>query len=189
MFTGIIQDQGKVLKVERIPEGIKLHIQSQLPGFNLSIGNSIAVNGACLTVESSENSDFWVSLVEETLKMTTHSDVQIGDVVNLEAPLTLQTPIAGQLTSGHVDGVATVVSPAPHLEVDIPEDFVKFCPHKGSICLNGVSLTIAEQNGTRLRIEIIPETMRATNLGQLKVGEALNFEIDLIARYLKQLNT
>ncbi len=176
MFTGIIKDLGRIKSREKSEKGLVLHIESAL---EFGIGDSVAVDGVCLTVESCKNGVLQVTAVQETLDR-----VVFGDEVNLESPLTLQDAVGGHLVLGHVDFVGEVLRKAPDLEISVPDEYLRFMPEKGSVSLNGVSLTIAEVLDDRIRIAIIPETMKVTNLG---VVEKVNVEIDMIARYLEKL--
>lgn len=188
MFTGIIKDCGEIVSMERVNSLVYLKIRSSLPSKYFSVGNSIAVNGVCLTVESYEAGIFTMALTQETLDRSLFSKVQEGDEVNIEPAMTLETPLAGHLVSGHVDCMAKVLSAPPQLEVEIPEAYLKFCAEKGSITVNGVSLTIAQFKENKVLIALIPETLRVTNLGRLAPGDYVNIEVDMIARYLDQLN-
>ena len=213
MFTGIIRDLGRVARIEKCGEneknaenGLLLHISTRLPAMHFERGASIAVDGVCLTVEEfegvadgSEGTNlggiFQVTAVAETLDKSRISDYVEGSEVNLEPPLTLQDAVAGHLVLGHVDCVAEIVAEAPDLQLKVPAELGRLLPRKGSVTVNGVSLTIAElldsasEKCTVIRIAIIPETMRATNLGDAKSGDLVNIEIDMVARYLDQLNS
>lgn len=184
MFTGIIQDQGKIVEIQSTPQGKSFWIHSTLDAAHFSNGNSIAVNGVCLTVEAYDNGRFKATAVPETLNLTTLGDAEVGDEVNLEAPLTLATPIAGHLVSGHVDGMGRVLESGPDFWIEVPHELKKYIAHKGSLTLNGVSLTVAEVVEDHVRIALIPETLERTNLGH---AEKVNLEVDLLARYLESL--
>lgn len=187
MFTGIIRDTGTIKGIVKTDGGLALRIKSSLPASHFEVGASIACDGVCLTVEDYERGVFKVTAVKETLNKTNLSYFKEGEKINLEPPLTLQDAVAGHLVLGHVDFVSEVLTPAPDLRIAIPHEFIKFMPKKGSVTLNGVSLTIADVEDDVVRIAIIPETMRATNLGDLQKGWHVNVEIDMIARYLNQL--
>jgi len=187
MFTGIIQDQGEIISIETIEAGFMLRIQSNLAEKNFSKGNSIAVNGVCLTVETFDSEIFSCTAVHETLDKTNISNLTVGDFVNLEAPLTMETPIAGHFVSGHVDFTSEVLEAGSNFKIKIPEEFLRFFPAKSSITINGVSLTVVEANNEFLRVALIPETLSVTNLGKLKPGSLVNVEIDLLARYIDSL--
>ncbi len=187
MFTGLIRDLGRLVKSHPSKNGICLSIESQLPAACFEIGQSIAVNGVCLTVESYKENIFTVTAVQETLSKTQLQQIKVGDQVNLEAPLTLETPLGGHMVSGHVDTIGIVKSLPPNLVVSLPKEFHKFIAPKGSITLNGVSLTVVDSQAGSLSVALIPETLKKTNLGQLKIGDSLNIEVDLLARYLNHL--
>jgi len=184
MFTGIIQNLGEIVEIQDTPQGKQLWIKSDMPVENYSLGNSIAVDGVCLTVEATRGDSFQATAVPETLELTTLSDFEVGTKVNLEAPLTLQTPIAGHLVSGHVDGIGEVIQSSSDYRILVTQKLSKYLAKKGSVTINGVSLTIAEMNGLELRIALIPETLERTNLG---LAKKVNLEVDLMARYLERL--
>lgn len=185
MFTGIVQDLGVIEELQEIPEGKRLWISSSMNSKHFSLGNSIAVNGVCLTVEAFQSGRFQATAVHETLKLTTLGDIQVGSKVNLEAPLTLETPIAGHLVSGHVDCVAKVIQNGPETIIELPKKLKPYIAMKGSITVNGVSLTVAELQDDHFKIALIPETLERTNLA---TANRVNLEVDLLARYLEQLN-
>lgn len=187
MFTGIIRDLGTIKSAKKVGENLELQVETSLSAQNFERGASISVDGVCLTVEKFENGVFTASAVPETLEKTNLGYYKEGEKINLEPPLTLQDAVAGHLVLGHVDFMAEVLKAAPDLEIAVPAEFLRFMPKKGSVCINGVSLTIADVMNGSIRLAIIPETMRATNLGDLKVGWHVNVEVDLIARYLDQL--
>jgi riboflavin synthase len=187
MFTGIVKGQGLLLEVERENSSMKLKIQSDLDASFFTKGNSISVDGACLTVETYEDSSFTVHLVEETLNKTISNAYEVGEIVNIEPAMTLQTPLAGHMVSGHVDGKMEVLSCGEPFVFKFDPSFLKYMPVKGSVTLNGVSLTIAEIENDKLSVWLIPETLKETNLSELKVGSLVNFEVDLLARYMDQL--
>lgn len=190
MFTGIVQNTARLKEVERIGPDAKLLIEASLSVKDFTLGNSIAVNGVCLTVENYNalEKTFSCTAVEETLSRTTLGFAEEGDLLNLEAPVTMETPLAGHLVSGHVDGLAEVLEPGAHFRVKLPLELLRFCPQKGSLAINGVSLTIVEQEGDELELALIPETLNKTNLGRIKKGDRVNIEVDMIARYLDKLN-
>jgi riboflavin synthase len=187
MFTGLVQNLGKILDLKKSGENLELCISSALSESVFAHGASIAVDGVCLTVEKYENGRFWASAVPETLSRTCLRTLKIGDPVHLEAALTLATPLGGHLVSGHVDGFAKVLVDGARLRLELPADLVKFCPVKGSIAVLGVSLTIADAQENWVELALIPETMTATKLGALQAGEQVHVEVDMIARYLERL--
>lgn len=187
MFSGIIQDQGQIKSYVRKNDGAKVQIKSNLPRKFFKKGSSIAVNGVCLTVESYKNKVFTAFLVGETITRTNFSSLKIGDFVNLEPSLTLESLISGHLVSGHVDFIAKVLLSGENFQIKIPLKYKKYFPVKGSICVNGVALTIVDSKKNVLSIALIPETLKSTNLSLLKKNDLVNIEIDLIARYLENL--
>jgi len=189
MFTGIIRGRGEVLEIKEVPEGKVLKIKTELAAEHFWRGNSMAVDGVCLTVESYVDGIFSVTAVPETLGKTLVGHYTEGQIVNLEPPLTLQTPLAGHFVSGHVDGLVEVLQAGEDFRLKCPAVFKKFLAPKGSVTLNGVSLTLAEVNDEFFRIALIPETLGKTNLGLVKAGSLINMEVDLLARYLEQLHS
>lgn len=189
MFTGIIRDRGTVKSLEKTAGGLVLHIKSAMPAQHFERGASVAVDGVCLTVEGyqPDGGVFRASAVQETLDKTNLSYYKEGESVNLEPPLTLEDAVAGHMVLGHVDFVTEVLQVAPDLKIAVPEEFMRFMPKKGSVTVNGVSLTIADCGDDWIRLAIIPETIRATNLGDLQVGWHVNMEVDMLARYLDKL--
>ena len=190
MFTGIVENLGILKKIEPTATGLVFSIFSELPAEHFTKGNSIAVNGVCLTVETYEPPTklFTVSLVPETLERTMFKSAKLEQKLNLETSLTLQKPLAGHLVLGHSDFTAAVLKAAPELEIAIPAEFMKYFPEKGSVTVHGVSLTIAKRHDFSIEMAIIPETLRSTNLGELQVGDSVNIEIDVLARYLETLS-
>lgn len=189
MFTGIVQNLGKILNFNQEKGVMSLQIATQLPEKKLSKGTSLMVNGVCLTVERYDlpTSSVQVSLMEETLKRTCFSQLQMGDLVNLEPSLTLETPLAGHFVLGHVDFCGELLEVAPHLKVQIPPEKLKYFPEKGSVTLHGVSLTISERGLDFIRVELIPETLKESNLSSLSKGDLIHVEIDALTRYLESL--
>lgn len=192
MFTGIVQAVGEVEAVAPRERGADLCVRASAWRCAPTPGESICVAGACLTVaEALPGPGFGArfDVVRETLERTTLRALEPGDRVNLEPALRLDAPISGHLVQGHVDGVATVVAldPAPgdaRLRLRLPRDLADLTPRKGSICVDGVSLTIADVAGDDVRIALIPETLARTTLGDLRVGDRCNVEVDYIARII-----
>ena len=193
MFTGIIQQTGRIQRAELLASGMQLAIAASCQDY--TAGESIAVNGCCLTVaEIDAASTVWhAHLSAETLSLTHFKSLRVGDVVNLERSLTLASLLGGHLVSGHLDGQAQVVAFAPQgddrrLVVKILNTaLLKFICKKGSIALNGVSLTVNEVRHDTCQLNLVPHTLASTNLGALKVGALLNLEVDMLARYLHRL--
>ena len=186
MFTGIVQNLGQIKKIQNLGTLLSLSIQSRLPAKDLKRGTSVLVDGVCLTVEkyNSKTNCFTVSLVPETLSRTFFSKSRLGQRVNLEASLRLGDPVAGHFVLGHVDFLGKVSRVAPELSVQLPKESLKFFPDKGSLAINGVSLTIATRKTKGIEVALIPETLKNTNLSLLKKGDPVHIEIDALARYL-----
>ncbi|WP_178860973.1 riboflavin synthase [Thiomicrorhabdus cannonii] len=193
MFTGIIQAEGAVQKIEPRQGDWRVTIHTgKLDMTDVAIGDSIAANGICLTAIEF-GSDFYVADVSgETLSVTTAGDWQVGTPLNLEKALRLQDRLGGHLVSGHVDGVGTVKSIRQdarswRYEIEAPIGLCKYIAAKGSICINGVSLTVNEVNGCVFGVNIVPHTLQETTIKHFKEGSKLNLEVDLLARYLERM--
>ena len=194
MFTGIIQAKGSIQEVHSSDDGVILKINSNTLDLSDSkIGDSIAVNGVCLTVTQMSNEWFTADVSNETINCTTFSDLSQGESVNLEKSLRLNQGIDGHLVSGHVDGVGKVQSinkdgDSTRIKILVEIDLIKYIAKKGSICINGVSLTVNSVEGNIFDVNIVPHTFSVTTLGDLSIGSNVNLEIDLIARYVERLN-
>lgn len=191
MFTGIITDLGRVKRLRR-GALVDLTIATAYDTSAIPPGASIACNGACLTVVAVAPGEFSVQASAETLACTTLGGWEEGRPVNLERPLQLGDELGGHLVSGHVDGIAQIVGRRPEAEsvrfvFDAPETLAPFIAPKGSVALDGVSLTVNEVSGTRFGVNIIPHTLACTNFGTTLDGQRMNLEIDLIARYVARL--
>jgi len=187
MFTGIIQGLGEVVEAHQRKLSITLP-----SNFKVKKGESVAVNGVCLTVTALKGKRATFDCMPETLRVTTLGDLKTGDRVNLEPPLTLKTPIGGHLVQGHVDGVGEIVSERADREfrvltIRVPQVLLPYIIKKGSIALDGTSLTITEKLDDRFSVGLIPETLRRTVLGRKKPGDKVNIEVDLIAKYAESL--
>jgi len=193
MFTGIIQAKGSIHEVHPSEKGAVLVINSD--GLDLTdsnVGDSIAVNGVCLTATKLKESFFTADVSQETLNCTTFSELTKGQHVNLEKSLRLNQGIDGHLVSGHVDGVGEVCSvysegESTRLKIQVMTDLMKYIAKKGSICINGVSLTVNSVIGNIFDVNIVPHTLSATTLGDLNEKSKVNLEIDIIARHVEQL--
>ena len=191
MFTGIVSDVGRVRRVRR-GELLDLTIATALDTATISLGASLACSGTCLTVVAVEPGAFAVQASVETLTSTTLGEWEEGMAVNLEKSLRLGDELGGHLVLGHVDGVARIVERRPEAEsvrfaFEAPEELAPFIASKGSVALDGVSLTVNEVAQIRFGVNIIPHTLACTNFGSLRVGHRVNLEIDLIARYVARL--
>ena len=195
MFTGLIQDVGKIRGIEKAGD-TRIEIATELSLSEVAIGASIACSGICLTVTEKQSSWFAVEVSAETLSKTTLGDWQKGHLVNLERSLTLGDELGGHLVFGHVDGVAEIVSRLPdgdstRFQILPPRDLAKFIAPKGCITIDGVSLTVNEvedsKNKTIFGINIIPHTLEHTGFGQTMPGDRVNLEVDMLARYVARL--
>jgi riboflavin synthase alpha subunit len=195
VFTGIVREVGRVEAVEPAPSGgVRLRIAAPETAPRAGEGDSVAVNGACLTVTGPPGADGTLAFdaVPETLARTTLGDLRAGDPVNLEPALRAGDPLGGHVVQGHVDGVATVTAAEPEgdgarLTVELPESLVHLAVEKGSIALDGVSLTIAALDGPRIEIALVPHTLAATTLGRAGPGARLNVEADILAKHVERL--
>ncbi|MBI2286717.1 MAG: riboflavin synthase [Nitrosomonadales bacterium] len=192
MFSGIIADVGLITRAEDRDGGLRLSVATEALGMDdVRIGDSIAVNGVCLTVVKKDGAVFTVDVSRETLNCTVGLERQ-GGHVNLEKALRLSDRLGGHLVSGHVDGVGEVVAfndigESWRLAVRAPQKLAKYIATKGSITINGVSLTVNHVAGSEFDVNLIPHTLEATTLNELKAGSKVNLEIDLIARYVERM--
>ena len=192
MFTGIIEDVGEVVRWEKRGEAGALVIETKLPVAEMELGASVAVNGACLTVTHKTSSRFKVDVSPETLKRTTFGALKKGDLVNLERPLRLSDRLGGHLVTGHVDGVAAAEKIHKRGEFTfytfrVPAALAPQLVAKGSVAVDGISLTVNECDGRRFSIAAIPFTLKHTILRDLSVGAKVNIETDMIGKYVQQL--
>ncbi|QSX41717.1 riboflavin synthase [Shewanella cyperi] len=193
MFTGIIEAVGTLSRLERMGDDIRLTVNSgKLDLSDVRLGDSIATNGVCLTVVQCLKDGYVADVSAETVKLTGFGDYRPGTRVNLEKAVTPTTRLGGHLVSGHVDGRATVVSrsnlgKAIEFWLEAPAELARYIAHKGSITIDGVSLTVNEVDGNRFRLTIVPHTASETTLLELSVGDRVNLEVDQIARYLERL--
>jgi riboflavin synthase len=192
MFTGLIQTMGRVERIVRRAGARRLTIASDLPVSSMTDGESVAIDGVCLTIARRSGRRFEVDVVAQTLSLTTLGHLRLGDSVHLERSLALGDLVGGHLVQGHVDTVAPVVALSRRgadvrLTVALPPALRRFVTEKGSIAIHGVSLTIAEARARTFTVALIPETLARTKLGRLKPGDGVNLEVDVIARYLEGL--
>lgn len=190
MFTGIIQDTGRLVERDVTPEGGRIVVSA--PSLRASMGESVAVEGVCLTVTDAQEGCVSFDLTLETLRLTTLGLLAEGRRVNLETGLRLGDPLGGHIVQGHVDGRGTVDALMPEgdgwrLQIEAPDDLSPHLAPKGSLTVNGVSLTIAWRQGRRVAITLIPHTWRMTTLSLLSEGDPVNLEVDVISRYLETL--
>ncbi|MCY3759912.1 MAG: riboflavin synthase [Gemmatimonadetes bacterium] len=192
MFTGLIEEVGTVRSVERQTAFQRLEIASNLPIDGTAVGDSISVNGACQTVVGRADDSFRVESVEETLRRTNLGSLDPGDAVNLERSMRADGRLGGHVVLGHVDGVGSLRrfdrdGENRILEIEMPVELRRFVAGKGSVAVDGISLTVVEVSETSFTAAIIPHTLRNTNLSERRAGDAVNLEIDVLARYVARL--
>jgi len=191
VFTGIVADLGTVEQVDRRPEAARLTIVGDLLT-GVAPGDSVAVNGVCLTAVEVGAARMTTDVMAETLDRSALADLAPGDRVNLELPVTPTSLLGGHMVQGHVDGVGTVVARRPGdgwelVEVAVPDTLTRYVVEKGSISLDGISLTVVSITPDRLSVSLIPETLRRTTLGFRAVGDRVNLEVDVLAKYVEKL--
>jgi riboflavin synthase len=192
VFTGIVEEQGRIAAIEERPAGRRFWIAGARVLEGTQTGDSIAVSGCCLTVVALEPGRFAVEAVPETLSRTVLGEVGAGDAVNLERALRVDERLGGHLMQGHVDGVGTVAAVTPEgdgcrVALELPAGLTRYVAEKGSLAVDGVSLTVAAVSGTCCEIALIPHTLAVTTSGGYVPGRRVNLEVDLIARYLARL--
>ncbi|MGB8782560.1 MAG: riboflavin synthase [Terriglobales bacterium] len=201
MFTGIIEEVGKVVKIEQRGENRRITIEAANTPKELGTGHSVAVSGVCLTALDIKSKSFCADLAPETWARTSFSRMHVdgGALVNLELPMKADGRFGGHIVQGHVDGVGKLIelerivdsdgrdSENWWLHIELPSEVEKYAVHKGSISIEGISLTVAKLEGNRCTIAIIPHTVEMTNLGSLKPGDPVNLEADLIAKYVEKM--
>ena len=194
MFTGLIQAVGQVAAIERQESSARLEISSKEIAAQIAQGDSVSINGTCLTVVSFDESKFAVDVMVQTLNLTSTGSLEVGSAVNLELATRTADRLGGHIVQGHVDGVAEVVafsadSQWTRMDLLIPKDLMKYVVAQGSICVEGVSLTVGELNdpADQISVWLIPETLAKTNLSDKQVGDRLNIEVDILAKYVERL--
>jgi riboflavin synthase len=190
MFTGIVQELGEVTVIERHGDAARLTIRGAT--LDTGLGDSIAVNGVCLTVTEILDGTFTADVMGETLNRSGLGALSPGDPVNLECPVRLADRLGGHLVQGHVDAAATVISrtPAEHwdqVRISLPDSIARYVAEKGSIAVDGISLTVSALSSTWFEVCLIPETLKRTTLGTRQPGEVVNLEVDVIAKYVERL--
>jgi riboflavin synthase len=191
MFTGIVEFRGSVVGVEKAAGGMRLSFETG-PLVGLEVGDSISVNGVCLTAVEVEPPRVTVEVVLETLDRSTLGSIETGDPVNLELPMRADGRFGGHVVQGHVDGVGEVLGVEPEgdgkrMRLAVPGQLTRYMVEKGSITVDGVSLTIAALNGREMEIALIPHSLQLTTLGLRTVGEKVNLEVDVLAKYVESL--
>ena len=194
MFTGLIAELGRITAVEKGESSAVFTIAAPALISQIALGDSVAVNGVCLTATSISGDAFTADVMVQTLAVTSLSQLSVGSPVNLELAALLNTRMGGHMVQGHVDGVATVVGLTPgekwaQFEITVPEKLGKYIVNQGSICLDGVSLTVGEINDSNnvVTVWLIPETLERTNLSTKKSGDLINVEVDVLAKYVERL--
>ncbi|MBS1886287.1 MAG: riboflavin synthase [Actinobacteria bacterium] len=191
MFTGLVQDIGSVESVEAGAEGARLRIATRL-GAEIGLGDSIAVNGVCLTATAADPDGFATEAMNQTLEVTVIGALEPGARVNLELATRADERLGGHIVQGHADGSGRVLAVADdgfarRVRVELPPDLLRYVVDKGSVALNGVSLTVAELGDSWVEVSLIPETLERTNLGDAAPGDPLNVEVDVLAKYVERL--
>jgi riboflavin synthase len=191
MFTGLVETTARVCRVDPDGDGVRLEVETPLAA-ELSQGDSIAVNGVCLTAVDPDASRFRADVMAETLRRSSLGPLAEGDSVNVELPLRAGDRLGGHMVQGHVDGTGTVARVADEgfarlVTVDAPEELLRYVVEKGSIAVDGVSLTVAGVNGTSFTVSLIPETLERTTLGEAAPGRVVNLEVDVLAKYVEKL--
>ena len=192
MFTGIVTDIGKIKSVSELPKGKRFRVETAYDTSTIDIGASVAHSGVCLTVVEKGDGWFDVEAWEEALRLTTLGNLEEGDPVNLERSLKIGDELGGHLVSGHVDGVAKIIAvkeegDAVRFTLDVPRELANFIAAKGSVALDGTSLTVNKVNGTKFDVLLIKHSLEVTTWGKRKLGDVLNLEIDTMARYAARL--
>jgi riboflavin synthase len=193
MFTGIIQAIGTIAALEPKGQDVRVRVQTgKLDLSDVQLGDSIAVNGVCLTAVDLPGDGFWADVSGETLSRTTFAALQKGSQANLEKALTPTTRLGGHLVSGHVDGIGEIISRktegrSERFVIRAPNELAKYIAEKGSICVDGISLTVNGVRGAEFELNIVPHTLVETTMSEFKPGTQVNLEVDIIARYLERL--
>jgi riboflavin synthase len=192
MFTGIVEEKGQVLHITETKTGKQFTINAFVVMDDIKVGDSICVNGVCLTVVKHDDTTFVLDLVKETLEKSNLGELEIGSEINLERALTLQTRLGGHILQGHVETVGIIMDKVKSgdgsiLSVAIDPAFMRYCIPKGSIALDGISLTVASITENLIKIALIPHTLDMTTLGNKEVGDSLNIETDIVGKYIERL--
>lgn len=192
MFTGIIEELGKVTAIEEQPDAVRLTIHGPLVTSDVKRGDSICCSGTCLTAVEINDGSFTADVMKETLRLTSLSEVKVGDPINLERAMTMQTRFGGHHVQGHVDGVGYFLSREKSdnwdwVRVQIPKALMKYVVLKGSVTLDGISLTVNEVGDDFVGLSLIPETLRLTTLGYKTKGDKVNVEVDVMAKHIERL--
>ncbi len=192
MFTGIIEELGVVKSIEKQTDALRITVEGPLVVSDIKRGDSIAVSGTCLTAVEHDNASFTADVMLETLKRTSLDGIKVGDPVNLERAMTAATRFGGHVVQGHVDGVGEIISRESSenwewLRIRIPAELIKYVVLKGSITIDGVSLTVNEVGEDFIGLSLIPETLEKTTLGSKAIGARVNIEADVMAKHIERL--
>jgi riboflavin synthase len=192
MFTGIVRELGIVEAADGGPEGMRLRVRAQQVAAQAALGDSVSLSGACLTVTEVDGDTLSFDAVPETLERTSLGRLRPGDALNVEPALRAGEPLGGHIVQGHVDGVGRVLAvpregDGARLEVEPPPELLRYCVEKGSICVEGVSLTVAALSPRSFTVALIPHTLEVTTLGGLAPGNEVNLEVDVLAKYVERL--
>jgi riboflavin synthase len=192
MFTGIVEELGRVRAIETLPDALRITIEGPKVVSDVNRGESISVSGACLTAVQHDATSFTADVMQETIRLTSLDGIKVGDPVNLERAMTAATRFGGHVVLGHVDGVGKVVSRAPSenwewVRISIPKELMKYVVLKGSITLDGISLTVNEVGDDWVGLSLIPETLAVTTLGFKQPGDKVNVEVDIMAKHIERL--
>jgi len=194
MFTGLVEEQGRVVSIELLGDSVRLTLHGPLVTSDASHGDSIAVNGCCLTVTELDGDAFTADVMAESLQRTSLGDLSVGSPVNLERAVAAGARLGGHIVQGHVDGVGSLLerSPSRHWDVlrfAMPSELARYVVEKGSITVSGVSLTVVEVTDDTFSVSLIPTTLADTILGTLSPGDRVNLEVDIVAKYVERLLT
>jgi riboflavin synthase len=192
MFTGIVEELGKVVAIEEQPDAKRITISGPLVTSDVHRGDSISVSGACLTAVELGSGTFTADVMHETLRLTSLGALSVGSPVNLERAMNAATRFGGHMVLGHVDGLGTIVSREPSenwewVTIRIPAELMKYVVLKGSITIDGISLTVNDVTSDTVSFSLIPETLRVTTLGQKQAGDPVNVEVDIMAKHIEKL--
>jgi riboflavin synthase len=192
MFTGIVEELGRVKAIETLPDALRITIEGPKVVSDVNRGESISVSGACLTAVEHDATSFTADVMQETIRLTSLDGIKVGDPVNLERAMTAATRFGGHVVLGHVDGVGKVVSRTPSenwewVRISIPKELMKYVVLKGSITLDGISLTVNEVGDDWVGLSLIPETLAVTTLGFKQPGDKVNVEVDIMAKHIERL--
>ena len=192
MFTGIVEELGTVVAIEPLADSARIRIEGPLVTSDAVHGASIAVNGVCLTVVEFGDGQFTADVMNETLLRSSLGQLQTGTRVNLERPVTLAARLGGHLVQGHVDGTGRIVSRTPSenweiVRISLPDDLGRYVVEKGSITVDGVSLTVVDAERDSFTVSLIPTTLELTTLGHKTVGDPVNLEVDVVAKYVERM--